>query len=125
MFCNPPYSLIGPFMAKAAAHGHGIALVFARTETAWWFESVWPKATSVLFLHGRLHFHHPDGTRAAANAGGPSALVAYGPTAYTRLATAGLPGALVQPQRIIAKPSPAEVAYDTAYGAARSRASQP
>lgn len=112
MFCNPPYSLIGPFMAKAAEHGNGIALVFARTETAWWFESVWPKASGVLFLQGRLHFHHPDGTRAKANAGGPSALVAYGEAAYHRLLNAGLPGALVQPTHLISKIKPAQAARD-------------
>lgn len=119
LFCNPPYSLISAFMAKVAEHGNGIALVFARTETAWWFDSVWPKASGVLFLQGRLHFHHPDGTRAKANAGGPSALIAYGPAAYTRLATAGLAGALVQPMRLIPKASPAELAYDSAYAAAK------
>ena len=30
------------------------------------------------FIHGRLHFHYPDGTRAKANSGAPSVLVAYG-----------------------------------------------
>jgi hypothetical protein len=39
---------------------------------------VWSKADGLLFLHGRLHFHYPDGTRAAANSGAPSVLVAYG-----------------------------------------------
>ena len=31
-----------------------------------------------MFLAGRLHFHHADGTRAAANSDAPSCLVAYG-----------------------------------------------
>jgi phage N-6-adenine-methyltransferase len=112
VFCNPPYSLIAPFMAKVAEHGNGIALVFARTETAWWFDSVWPRATGVLFLHGRLHFHHPDGARAKANAGGPSALIAYGSTAYARLTASGIPGAMVQPMRVLTKAPAVEVSPD-------------
>ena len=34
---NPPYGpppVIGPWMRRMAAHGHGTALIFARTETA-------------------------------------------------------------------------------------------
>jgi hypothetical protein len=53
---------------------------------------VWGRADAVFFLRGRLHFHHPDGTRAAANAGAPSCLVGYGPEARRRLQTATLPG---------------------------------
>ena len=58
-------------------------------------EQVWRKADSVLFLHGRLHFHYPDGTRAPANSGAPSCLVAYGREAAQRLAECNLPGSLV------------------------------
>lgn len=101
VWLNPPYSQIEPWMARLADHGHGVALVFARTETAWWFSSVWGRASAVLFLRGRLHFHLPDGAAAAANAGGPSALVAYGPVAAERLAGSGLPGALVDPSRVV------------------------
>lgn len=79
VWCNPPYgSETWAWLSKLAEHGDGIALIFARTETAGFVEQVWNKADAVLFLHGRLHFHLPDGTRAAANAGGPSCLVAYG-----------------------------------------------
>lgn len=78
---NPPYGgpkIVGPWMRRMADHGHGITLIFARTETDLFFETVWSKATSLLFLRGRLHFHHVDGKRAAANAGAPSVLIAYG-----------------------------------------------
>lgn len=79
VWLNPPY---GPetskWLHKLAEHDHGTAIVFARTETRMFFESVWPKASAVLFIEGRLHFHYPDGTRAEANAGGPSVLIAYG-----------------------------------------------
>lgn len=79
VWLNPPYSREAvKWLRKLADHGDGIALVFARTETAWFFETVWRKADAVLFIEGRLHFHYPDGERAAANAGAPSVLVAYG-----------------------------------------------
>jgi hypothetical protein len=95
VFLNPPYSKIAPFMRRMAAHDNGVALVFGRIETSWWFEYVWPVCSGVLFLQGRLTFCFPDGTPADDNAGGPSALVAYGPTALERLTASKLPGALV------------------------------
>lgn len=78
---NPPYGgpkIIGPWMRRIAEHGYGTALIFARTETDLFFETVWKRATAVLFLRGRLYFHHVDGKRADANAGAPSVLIAYG-----------------------------------------------
>ncbi|APC45930.1 DNA methylase [Halomonas phage QHHSV-1] len=78
-----------------ADHGNGIALIFARTETAMWFEHIWSQADAVLFLRGRLHFHHLDGTRAEANAGAPSALVAYGKSNARALSQSELDGQLV------------------------------
>lgn len=56
VWLNPPYSDAARWMARMAAHGQGVALVFARTETRWWFESVWPHATALLFLSGRVSF---------------------------------------------------------------------
>ncbi|TLM66027.1 MAG: adenine methyltransferase [Deltaproteobacteria bacterium] len=79
VWCNPPYGeQTGIWLARCADHGDTIALVFARTETRMFFEHVWPKASAVLFLEGRLHFHHVCGRRARANSGGPSVLIAYG-----------------------------------------------
>lgn len=79
VWLNPPYGReVWTWLDRLADHGHGTALIFARTETAGFVEQVWNKATAVRFIHGRLHFHRPDGTRAPANAGAPSVLVAYG-----------------------------------------------
>ena len=94
VWCNPPY---GPqtwtWLSKLADHpAGGIALVFARTETAGFFSEVWGRASSLFFLEGRLFFHHVDGTRARHNAGAPSVLVAYGPEASRRLCNVSLPG---------------------------------
>lgn len=53
---------------------------------------VWERATAVFFFKGRLYFHYPDGTRAAANAGAPSCLVAYGIEDARRLKKYARPG---------------------------------
>lgn len=79
VWCNPPYGLhAAKWLEKLSDHGNGIALIFARTETRMFFKYVWNKANAVKFIEGRIHFHHVDGTRAKANAGAPSVLVAYG-----------------------------------------------
>lgn len=97
VWMNPPYSEIETWMRRMADHGEGTALVFARTETRWWFESVWPRASAILFLRGRLTFHHGDGTRSKAghNSGGPSVLIAYGSADAAALRASGLDGAFV------------------------------
>lgn len=96
VWCNPPYSVhASAWLAKLARHGRGTALVFARTETEMFFSSVWGKATAILFLSGRLHFHYANGRRAEANAGGPSCLIAYGEDDASWLSASNLPGALV------------------------------
>ncbi|WP_035696907.1 DNA N-6-adenine-methyltransferase [Glycomyces tenuis] len=79
VWLNCPYREIGAWLAKLADHGDGIALTFARTETAWFIDHIWKKATGVKFLHGRIRFWHPEGYQARDNAGAPSVLAAYGP----------------------------------------------
>ncbi|MFC9432770.1 DNA N-6-adenine-methyltransferase [Nocardia sp. NPDC057030] len=95
VWCNPPYGDIGRWLGALADHGHGTALVFARTETAWFVDAVWKRASAILFLHGRLRFHLPDGTRAVGNAGAPSCLVAYGDADAVHLGRAELAGSWV------------------------------
>lgn len=98
VWLNPPYggpSVIGPWMRRMVEHGDGIALIFARTETALFFETVWRAANAVLFIEGRLFFHRADGTRASANAGAPSCLVAYGNYNDERLQRSGIAGQYV------------------------------
>lgn len=97
VWLNPPYGAEAwTWLDRLASHGTGTALIFARTETAGFVEQVWNKADALLFLHGRLHFHYPDGKRAAANSGAPSVLVAYGNGDADRLAAASLPGSFVR-----------------------------
>jgi len=86
VWLNPPYGdKTGVFMRLMAAHGNGIALVYARTETRFFFESVWPKADAIFFFEGRLTFFGVDGTPCRnkktgriEGAGAPSCLIAYG-----------------------------------------------
>jgi hypothetical protein len=97
IWLNPPYTgpEVAAFMAKMADHNNGLALIFARTETQTFFETVWRRATGLLFLEGRLHFHKLDGSRAKENAGAPSVLVAYGTYDTDVLATTKLAGQFV------------------------------
>lgn len=97
VWCNPPYSTaeVAAWVARLADHNHGTALVFARTETENFQRSIWERASGLLFIEGRLHFHYPDGSRAKMNGGAPSVLCAYGAEDLDRLAAAKLPGAFV------------------------------
>ena len=96
VWLNPPYGAEAwTWLSRLAEHGEGTALVFARTETAGFVREVWGKASGVMFLHGRLFFHHPDGTRAGANSGAPSCLVSYGEHEAGVLSNCGLAGTFV------------------------------
>lgn len=103
VWLNPPYGRAQePFMRRMVEHGRGTALIFARTETRQWHQLVWPKASAILFLEGRLSFLDAAGERAKANAGAPSALIAYGDEDAAHLAGAGLRGHLVELRREVA-----------------------
>jgi hypothetical protein len=90
VWLNPPYGpRTGDWMRRLAAHGDGVALVFARTETAWWHETV-GCSSAVCFIAGRLTFVNEHRQLAAFNAGAPSALVAYGQKNAEAIAAAEL-----------------------------------
>lgn len=95
VFLNPPYGDVERWVGKLADHATGTALLFARTETRWFYDHVWQRASAVWFLHGRLRFHLPDGTPAVGNAGAPSCLAAYGRNDAELLARASLTGTFV------------------------------
>lgn len=78
VWCNPPYSSIGPWVAKAwAAHHHARVIVMLlpanRTEQAWWQDLVEPhrdrpgSPLTVGFLRGRVRFLKPGQTVTEAN----------------------------------------------------------
>lgn len=56
-FVNPPYGKHTPaWLAKLAAHGDGVALVFARTDTRWCQEAM-AGASAVCFIASRVRFY--------------------------------------------------------------------
>jgi hypothetical protein len=96
VYLNPPFDRyqVGNWVVRLAEHGDGIALLHARTESAW-FEPIWRRAAAILFMADRIHFHRPDGSREAANSGAPPVLAAFGDAAVLRLYRSGIGGALV------------------------------
>ena len=96
VWLNPPYgNQTEEWMKRLAMHGDGVALIFARTETASFFPWVWDYATALLFLRGRLHFWTKEGREGGA-AGAPSVLVAYGGSNALALERSGLDGRFVR-----------------------------
>jgi hypothetical protein len=99
VFLNPPFDrrVVGQWIAKLAAHGRGIALLHARTETVW-FQPIWDHAEGILFLGHRIIFCKPDGTLCTtkkgdvANSGAPPILVAFGEAEGNVLRNCGLAG---------------------------------
>lgn len=92
VWCNPPYADAAPWIEKLSEHGNGIALLFARTETRMFFDYIWPKASGILFLAGRVAFYHVNGKRTDSSAGAPSCLIAYGEANAYALKTSGVAG---------------------------------
>lgn len=95
VWCNPPY---GPetikWMRKMAEHGHGIALVFARTDTKWFHEHI-ATADAICFLNGRIRFCDRDG-KEGGSPGCGSMLVAWGEDCVKALEASGL-GLVIRP----------------------------
>jgi hypothetical protein len=79
VWMNPPYGkFAAQWMARLADHGDGMALLYARTDTESFFDFVWDKADAILFMKGRVLFHHVSGTRSRTCGGAASVLIAYG-----------------------------------------------
>lgn len=85
VWLNPPY---GPecvmWMKRLADYGNGLAITFARTDTVWFHEQVFNRASRILFLRGRVKFLL-NGTEEVGSPGAPSCLIAYGVEASERL----------------------------------------
>jgi hypothetical protein len=89
-----PYGrTIGPWIRRLAAHGDGVALVFARTDTVWFHETIL-SADCLCFVKGRVNFIPPEPRTAsngtATNSGVPSMLLAYGEECALAVAESGL-----------------------------------
>jgi phage N-6-adenine-methyltransferase len=79
VFCNPPYSQIEDWVAKAHSHRHDavtVMLIPSRTDTKYWHKYIQNDALKVEFLPGRLKFRRPDGGK-STSAPFPSCLVYF------------------------------------------------
>ncbi len=102
---NPPYGSDTPlWMQRLMNHGNGIALVFARPDTAWFHDYI-PKADAICFIKGRVHFVPAKKARIYAKGlytpksgcGAASMLVAYGRNNAEMLLNSGLGFGLALP----------------------------
>jgi DNA N-6-adenine-methyltransferase (Dam) len=96
VFLNPPFNRfeVGRWIQRLADHGHGTALLHARTEASW-FEPIWKSASGILFLADRIKFYRPDGTEQPYNSGAPPVLVAFSADDLAHLRNSGIQGSLV------------------------------
>lgn len=93
---NPPYGAeTGKWLEKLAKHGNGIALIFARTETSYFFDWIWNEADALLFIKGRLAFYTVEGVK-SGTAGAPSVLIAYGGGNANMLEGSGIAGKFIR-----------------------------
>lgn len=81
-FCNPPYGRTISLWVKKAYEesqkgGTIILLIPARTDTRYWHDYIFGKATDIRFLKGRVKFEDENGPRQPSPF--PSAVVVYTP----------------------------------------------
>jgi phage N-6-adenine-methyltransferase len=85
VWCNPPYGkFTKDWLKKMNNHKNGVALVFARTDCAW-FHDYCTKADAILFLKGRIKFVDGLGKTGGSGAGSGSMLIAWGDVAKNAL----------------------------------------
>lgn len=91
VWLNPPYGrAIERWLDRFAAHRRGIALVFARTDTAW-FHRYATRADALCFTRGRIAFVSPTTVENRyAGAGCGSVFLAYGGECVEALRQSGL-----------------------------------
>ena len=85
VWLNPPYGKhTAAWLKKMHQHRNGVALLFARTDCAWFHDSV-AKADAILFLRGRVKFVDGLGATGGSGAGSGSMLVAWGSESVSAL----------------------------------------
>lgn len=112
VWCNPPYSMPEPWLARAAQHGAAggevLAIVPAATGTRGWSRFVWPFAC-ICFLSPRPKFKRA-GTDKWREASKDSAVLYYGPHRQAFAATWAPRGELVSSARLL--PVPRDIARE-------------
>jgi hypothetical protein len=95
VWLNPPYGKhTGAWLAKMHNHRNGVALVFSRTDCAWFHESI-AFADAILFLRGRVKFVDGLGVSSGGGAGSGSLLAAWSEDCVSALVRASNLGHLV------------------------------
>lgn len=86
VWMNPPYGSDTPkWMNRLSKHGHGIALVFSRCDTQWFFDYA-KTADAICFIKNRVNFINAESAdlyakklfRPKGGCGAGSMLIAYG-----------------------------------------------
>jgi phage N-6-adenine-methyltransferase len=78
VWLNPPYGRATPaWLDRMHRHRNGIALLFARTDCAWFHDYV-AKADAILFIRGRVRFVDGLSATKGTGAGSGSMLIAWG-----------------------------------------------
>lgn len=79
VWLNPPYSrpLIERFVEKMVRNNNGIALLFNRCDSKMFQDLIFPNASAIMFVKGRIKFYRPDGTQGDSPGCG-SVLIAFG-----------------------------------------------
>lgn len=78
VWLNPPYGKQTPlWLEKMHKHRFGIALLFARTDCAWFHDYI-ATADAILFLKGRVRFVDGLNATKGTGAGSGSMLIAWG-----------------------------------------------
>lgn len=98
VYCNPPYgSQTGKWMDRMSEHANGVALVFARTDPAW-FQSIAYGVDVICFIAGRVRFYAGSKDVRGGAPGAGSMLLGWGREATHAIERSGL-GVLMYPRR--------------------------
>lgn len=85
-FCNPPYNRLAQFVHKARVSAQNgatvVMLIPAQTDTRYWHNDIFPFASEILFVKGRLKFGHLN-----QSAPFPSAVIVFTPTHQPQIVT--------------------------------------
>lgn len=96
VWLNPPYGKhTKDWLAKMSQHRNGVALLFARTDCAW-FHDHCAKADAILFLTGRVKFVDGLQKTGGGGAGSGSMLIAWGAAGVAALNRMKAHGFMVQ-----------------------------
>ncbi|MCX6230859.1 MAG: adenine methyltransferase [Bacteroidetes bacterium] len=90
VICTPPYE----WVERCAEHRNSIVLMYANLDTKLFTDIIWPKATALLFLKGRLRYYNTKGER-GGNSLAPSVLVAFDDENAIKLRDSGLEGMFI------------------------------